>query len=243
MLNVRSPIAGDVAPCSGSGCSCTRTFVHSIVFPNLHVEVPHDGSVTTESTFQVLKACFHHWSSCPLSGVNAGIRDRLIQMASDMNDLGLFDNMPICLTHMQLDYDNIFVDRHAHGDSPIISAITDWDTATFAPMFMVCVPPSWLWMRAENNETFSRAVIDGPTSPEARELKQLFEDAAGPDYMRFAYEPMYDWARLLVELAMDYHFHKVGRVNVVETILRNWESHCRQWNLDLTCYIREGTLN
>ena len=60
-----------------------------------------------------------------------------------------------------------------------------------------------------------------PPTPEGRQLKMLFEEAAGQDFCRLAYEPAYRVARRLVRFAI----HNVGSkedLKEAEAMLEDW---------------------
>ncbi|KAI1460847.1 hypothetical protein F4805DRAFT_415751 [Annulohypoxylon moriforme] len=131
------------------------------------------------------------------------LRDKLCRMASEMEVEGWFSDCYISLAHLNLVPRNILINPTSDRRRPIISAILDWDSSVFVPQFMCCQPPAWLW--AWHNADYqdeSRANAT-PPSPEAGELKQLFEEAAGPEYARFAHVPAYRLARRLVRFAVE----------------------------------------
>jgi hypothetical protein len=61
----------------------------------------------------------------------------------------------------------------------------------------------WLWAWNDEDEEDERLANNTPPIPELRELKQLFEHAAGPTYRRFAYGAQYRLARKLLRFAID----------------------------------------
>lgn len=61
----------------------------------------------------------------------------------------------------------------------------------------------WLWAWSDEDSEDERLANDTPPTPELRELKQLFEDAAGLTYSRFAYGVQYRLARSLMRFAID----------------------------------------
>ena len=68
--------------------------------------------------------------------------------------------------------------------------------------FMSCTPPEWLWNLNFWNECGEHTANNEPSSAQDREMKYLFEKSAGPDFMRYAYEPAYRLARLLTSFSM-----------------------------------------
>ena len=97
----------------------------------------------------------------------------------------------------------MLVDRTSNAPLPTISAILDWDSAVIASAFLSAAPLMWLWdwkYDEDENERLANNVL--PTA-EGRELKALFEEAAGEDHIRLAYEPAYRLARQLVLFAIN----------------------------------------
>ncbi|KAI1476564.1 kinase-like domain-containing protein [Daldinia eschscholtzii] len=138
----------------------------------------------------------------PNSIIRPKLLDQFCQMVSDLKISGCFDNCHISLAHLDLEPRNILVNPISDVSSPMVSAILDWDSAVFAPHFMCCKPPFWLWAWQGDDEEDERVANDEPQSPEGRQLKQLFEEAAGPGYVRFAYKPAYRLARQLIRFAV-----------------------------------------
>ncbi|KAK6955569.1 hypothetical protein Daesc_003209 [Daldinia eschscholtzii] len=138
----------------------------------------------------------------PNSIIRPKLLDQFCHMVSDLRDWDCFDNCHISLAHLDLEPRNILINPISDASSPILSAILDWDSAILAPQFMCCKPPFWLWAWQGDDEEDERIANDEPPSPEGRQLKQLFEEAAGPDYVRFAYKPAYRLARQLVRFAV-----------------------------------------
>ncbi|KAI1471592.1 kinase-like domain-containing protein [Daldinia caldariorum] len=138
----------------------------------------------------------------PNSIIQPSLLDQFCEMAAELKDYGWFDDCHISLAHLDLEPRNILVNPTSDASSPVISAILDWDSAVFAPQFMCCEPPLWLWAWQDEEEEDERTGNEEPPTPEGRELKQLFEEAAGPDYVRFAYKPCYRLMRELVHFAI-----------------------------------------
>ncbi|KAI0186312.1 hypothetical protein EV127DRAFT_439024 [Xylaria flabelliformis] len=105
----------------------------------------------------------------------------------------------------------------------IISGILDWDSAILAPMFMSCKPPLWLWGWKEDEDEDERTANEEPPTAELRQLKKLFEDAAGPDYLRFAYQPAYRLARQLVSLMIN-GLRSNEDFYGADTMLKEWKA-------------------
>ena len=142
----------------------------------------------------------------------------LAKVATQMNDAGFLGDDENCLCHLDLNHapQNIMV--NICGESLSISGILDWDSAIFAPRFVGCVPPMWIWAwNAEETEDEAHA-NDTPDSLEQQELKRLFEDAVGERFLRFAYPAQYRIARRLFKFAqhgMDASWHIEEADNLV----------------------------
>jgi aminoglycoside phosphotransferase (APT) family kinase protein len=121
-------------------------------------------------------------------------------MASEMGAMGYLRDVSTTLCHMDFEPRNILVDLQ-DLDNPL-SGIIDWDLAIFGPSFMSCTPPMWIWSWKDNEEEDERTANDIPSTKEERELKDIFEKAAGPVFMRFAYDPVYRLARRLFQFAV-----------------------------------------
>ncbi|KAI1781120.1 hypothetical protein F4818DRAFT_28661 [Hypoxylon cercidicola] len=136
------------------------------------------------------------------------LMDQFCNMASELSEGGWLTNCYVSLAHLDLEPRNIIVDLTSITEPSIISAVVDWDSAVFAPQFMCCKPPVWLWTWLDENDDDGedpdeRLANEEPPTPEGRQLKRLFEESAGPDYLRFAYAPSYRLARQLVRLAIE----------------------------------------
>lgn len=176
--------------------------------PNTALAVEYAKSSIPQDIHKILEEIFTNQKHSELKErPNAIIRPHLIDcfcmMSSELAADGWFSNCHISLAHLDLEPRNILVNPDPNSDRPIISAIVDWDSAVFAPQFMCCAPPLWLWAWKDDEDEDERTANDVPPTPEARQIKQLFEEAAGSDYIRFAYPSTYRLARRLVRFAID----------------------------------------
>ena len=159
----------------------------------------------------------------------ADMLSKFRSMTIELSRAGYFRNLHYTLAHLDFAPRNILVDMTRCGTGrPLISAVLDWDSAIIGPSFMACSPPVWLWGRTREEEEEEERLkreqdptakdvetpewemtyeVNPSLDPEERELrqklKQLFEEAAGPTYMRFAYEPAYQLARRLVRFLLE----------------------------------------
>jgi len=120
-----------------------------------------------------------------------------------MSARGLFDDNYYRPCHLDLEPRNILVSPPSLTQPQAITGILDWDSALFAPPFMSCPPPMWLWAWNDEGEEDERLANMTPPTLDLRELKQLFEYVAGATYHRFAYGPQHRLARKLIRFAID----------------------------------------
>ncbi|KAK8097743.1 uncharacterized protein PG998_013229 [Apiospora kogelbergensis] len=130
--------------------------------------------------------------------------EKFVSMASALDQQGYLSQTTYSLAHLDLAPRNILV-RCAPDvtEQTIISGILDWDSAVFGPGFMACAPPQWIWDWKDDEDEDERKANDDPPEPENRQLKLLFEQCAGQDYCRYAYDAKYRLARRLVRFAME----------------------------------------
>lgn len=151
------------------------------------------------------------------------LMDEFSEMTTDLSTDGWLDDTSYTLAHLDLAPRNILLDPTRSPDEPIISAILDWDSAVLAPKFMSCTPPLWLWAWKEDEDEDERTANDTPSTPEACQLKRIFEDAAGKDYIKFAYKPTYRLARQLVRFAID-GVQSNEEFKEAKMMLQEWQS-------------------
>ncbi|KAJ5097750.1 hypothetical protein N7456_008471 [Penicillium angulare] len=128
--------------------------------------------------------------------------DQFLKIASEMHDIGILEEDGYCLCHQDIAPRNILLQQKPQAD--VITGILDWDSSLFAPLFMSCAPPMWLWAIDELDEDDEeRFAGDIPSSPEYRQIKELFDEAAGPVFLRYAYHPQYRIARSLFRFIVE----------------------------------------
>ncbi|KAK3323755.1 kinase-like domain-containing protein [Cercophora scortea] len=148
--------------------------------------------------------------------------DRFSRMASDLEAEGWLVNDRYTIAHWDLAPRNILVNPSGDQQAPLITGILDWDCAILGPMFMTCEPPLWIWAWSDDDEDEDERIAnDDPATPEARELKKVFENTAGPDYLRYAYQPAYRLARHLVRFAIE-GVHSSQGLQGAEAMLDEW---------------------
>ncbi|KAF2093465.1 hypothetical protein NA57DRAFT_81392 [Rhizodiscina lignyota] len=151
---------------------------------------------------------FKRWKNtdillCPTNP--ADYFDELTAVVEEMESSGLFDDAGYYLCHLDFQPRNILVST-ADGDQAAITGVLDWDLAVFAPNFMGCMPPEWIWRwehledHNENDDSGSHLVS---SDPEAQELKHIFENGVSTKYLAFAFRDEYRLARKVCRIAME----------------------------------------
>jgi len=156
------------------------------------------------------------------------LSDRLVSAAIQMNELEFLDPFKdeahsFCLTHYDLDPRNIMVDVQEDG-SLKISGILDWDLAMFAPKWVHCRPPMWIWNWLDGGNEDQRKANDMPPTEEQQELKELFEDLVGWEFKQCAYHTAYRLARTLFRLAL-YGYQSDHAIDDAEKLLEEWDEY------------------
>jgi serine/threonine protein kinase/aminoglycoside phosphotransferase (APT) family kinase protein len=181
----------------------------------------------TSSTLGLFQAVFNARKAdgkkyIPKDSLRPGLWNRFIGMALEMDAEGWFAKTAFTLCHLDLAPRNILVDHTRNGLHAQITGILDWDSAALAPSFMTCAPPLWIWAWNDDEDEDERTANDTPPTDEGKALKQAFEDAAGAEYVQYAYPPAYRLARRLVRFA-------ISGIQTSED-LKEAESMLREWN-------------
>ncbi|KAL8756778.1 MAG: hypothetical protein Q9199_002702 [Rusavskia elegans] len=179
--------------------------VHSELNPD-----PADVRLSpAQSVLELFVTQFERWeaahirsSRAPASAFRPPHYDRLIAIAKDMDAAGLFKDTSFTLCHLDLYPRNVMVDVQSDGAANI-TGVLDWDSAVFAPDFVVCAPPSWIWAwKEDDDEPLDEAEIT-PANREDQELKRDFEEVVGNELRDFFYAPQYRMARKLFDIAIE----------------------------------------
>ena len=119
----------------------------------------------------------------------------LYETVCDMDNMGVFSKDLHCLCHVDLHSRNIMAETQPDG-SIRLTAVLDWDEAVFAPKFVNCQPPWWMWEEEGDDRVdekgwptwpYELPAAEGfPATPENQELKRLFEEHAGTEYRHLA---------------------------------------------------------
>ena len=209
----------------------------------------YDAPPTTDikqSTADLLLSQYERWRLLNIDWPNElDLWDRLIATVREMSHRGFFDHRDLqmhCLCHVDLHMGNIMVQTSNHDDSATITGILDWDEACFAPKFVNCMPPAWLWMGEDGYEALQTDEEGGDPWPyempgaestsmgskEDEEVKRCFEEEVGEAYKCWAYEERFRIARCLFRIAKE-GVREMGHVKAGERIMEGWEGLRGEW--------------
>lgn len=158
-----------------------------------------------------------------------GLWDSMLEVVEEMNDLDLSKMGTYCLCHVDLHPRNIMAKTHPDG-SVKVTGILDWDEAVVAPKFVNCEPPGWLWgfdpddLPREDLLTWPYEMPganDVPPTREKQELKQIFEEFAGPEYVRLAYDECFRLSRGLFRVAV-FGLTSSENYSAADRIISDW---------------------
>ncbi|EON68588.1 hypothetical protein W97_07846 [Coniosporium apollinis CBS 100218] len=182
--------------------------------PSSHHLSPPTEPSHPQSTLDFLLMQLKRWSA--LRDHTELEWDRMQAMAWQMALQDLFDDDRYYLCLLALEPRNILVTIRDEA-TVTFEAILGWGNAIFAPKFMACAPPTWLWNCDDNGKN-----ADDSSEPDdvAQEVKHAFEKVVGKDYLRYAYKPEYRLARKLCDFAI----HGMeSRQEEVHEMLTGWE--------------------
>lgn len=208
MLSVKSSTAGKVVLPIGGGNSETSIMRDPLASDDSSLIKPYSDTPPSESTRELLTAIFlaletDDLERCPSDKVGPAFWDQFCQMTLELDSQGLLSDRRYSLSHLDLAPRKILVNPTAGLNSPIISAILDWYSAVFAPISMTCSPPMWIYTWNEDEDEGERMANDIPPFKGGRELKPIFDEVDGEEYIKLAYELAYRLARRLISFAME----------------------------------------
>ena len=139
---------------------------------------------------------------------------KLLTCVREMDSLGCFATQSHCLCHVDLHENNVMISIDPNDLSVKITGVLDWDEAIFAPQFVNCRPPAWLWLDEEELQTDEQGYDpwpyempgsgETPNSAEANEIKRTFEEnAGGEEYRAMAYGDVFRLGRALWRIAKE----------------------------------------
>lgn len=164
----------------------------------------------------------HHGADLdPAAQWEETIWHRLVKAARQMYEYGCLDCEYYCLTHYDLDPRNIMVEIQDDG-LPKITGIVDWDLACFAPDWVGCKPPVWIWNWLDGgSEDEAKANDEEGLDAEQKELKAVFDGMEGGEFRYYAYEPHYRVAREMFKFAR-YGLPSGELRGEAEKVLEEW---------------------
>ena len=185
-----------------------------------------------EGTFRFLTTQFGRWMAEELDRKPDGIYHwdfmyRLARAAGQMERMSLLGDNINCLAHLDLAGRNIMVE-FPPDEPPKITGYLDWDSAVFAPRFVACAPPWWLWQDEDDETDYQEdesKANETPARPHNQEIKRAFEETVGEDFLTYAYEPEFQLARKLFHIAIQGN-NSTQQLQQVENFLDEWEVFC-----------------
>ena len=246
LLSVESPIAGTIEAATHDSYSSAEwpnivrfnlTDSQGVAIDELdsHSTLQAETSRQPESTLEFFEYYLARWRNAALAESGGEIDcvvelyDELLNVMREMDSLGLFKPDLNCLCHLDLYPRNIMVEIHSEG-SIQITGILDWDEAVVAPKFVNCEPPGWLWGYDKETHTENGLLpwpyeLEGannkPSTLQEQELKSIFEECAGTEYLRLAYDESSRLIRGLYRvttLGLTASWHHAA----AERIVRDW---------------------
>ncbi|KAK3174070.1 hypothetical protein OEA41_001314 [Lepraria neglecta] len=199
LLSLDSPVAGlvEAAPLDIDSDQCPKIVPFELKEPDgeLIEELQPGNSMEAprarERTADFFKTQFGRWRAYALTRLferDIALSSGLLETVCEMGKLGMFDNAAM-------------------------HCILDWDEAVIAPKFVNCQPPWWLWEeegdKREDEDGWPtwpyelKISTDFPATPDKQELKRLFEENTGPEFMRLAYDDIPRLSRGLFILAKE----------------------------------------
>ena len=246
LLSLESPVGGHIeSKPTSTGTATSLTIVpfdlkdgSDNLIEESEPEKPllEGGQRQSQSTVDFFRSQIARWRTVDLAS-NGGLVDHTVELwdgmlkvAEEMNDLGLFTSQGHCLCHVDLQARNIMAEINPDG-SIKVTGVLDWDDAVFAPKFVNCQPPGWLW-GFEPDEVPHPDLpawpyeIPGannvPENLEKQELKQILEEYAGPEYLSMAYEEHHRMSRALFNVSV-FGLTAGWYYEAAESIICDWE--------------------
>ena len=199
-----------------------------------------------KDTFHFFVTQFGRWMAeelqCnPISILYKNQWQQLKDVVSAMNRLGILRDSRNVFTHMDLAPRNIMVEL-GPDDFIKITGILDWDSALFAPDFVSCRPPWWLWQDEKFPEDAMEDELNAceePDDPELLEVKTIFEEIMGDEYIRFAYQPQFLLARRLFKIALHGNYSSETMIEIDE-IMKDWDAF---YKAEVEDYVSESSFD
>lgn len=226
LRTIKSPVAGLIevvtdANSNGSTPNANGDESFKIIPFEIHKYKTHDVlPATTEprapqSVLDVFTTQLTRWEAFETAHDYANDQwQMLINVVREMDELGCFTGQTHCLCHVDLHNGNVMVAINPLDGSVKITAVIDWDEAIFAPEFVNCRPPCWLWADEDTMQTDEDGYdpwpyeMPGaeqvPETEDVQEIKRVFDESAGGEvYMSMAYGEAFRLARGIWRIAKD----------------------------------------
>jgi aminoglycoside phosphotransferase (APT) family kinase protein len=146
------------------------------------------------------------------------------EMASTMHVQGLLPHSAqYHFTHLDLHPRNILVT--VEGSTKIsMTGVLDWDSALFTPAYMAFRAPYWMWADENACDDDETQALREPPENEIEEcdLKRMFEEMAGQEWLKYAYGEEYVLLRRMFPFIRDGvdASHIIGQC---QQIVKDWE--------------------
>lgn len=192
-------------------------------------EAMHDS--TPQTVFEFLETQFKRQREYDISCNRIYLNpwEKLWLIVAKLNDFGFFEDNSYYLTHMDFEPRNIMADT-INENTAKLTAILDWDEAVFAPAFLNCCPPSWLWDFGGDEDLDESKANEIPEDPDLAKVKSAFEEAVGPTYLRYAYTSEYRLARTICRLAITC-VHSNNDWQALEDVITKWNELYPEWKV------------
>ena len=146
---------------------------------------------------------------------------RLLEVTHEMNELGYFSDIHFNLFHHDLEPRNIMVQIDDQSGDLKVTGILDWDQVKFVPRFVSCCPLPWLWCYDDDPYFDEATAYEAPEDPEMEDLKRLFNELVGEEFVKLAYSPQYRLARRLFKYAVEGIFG-CWDVEAIDELVSEW---------------------
>jgi hypothetical protein len=228
LSTIRSPCPGTLDPESIFSGSSTLQILQLQCPPRNaqhgpSTESSEHSAPTPVYDFMVSQFAHQRSRDISLHRPNLAIWTKFFHIIDVLNKEGLFQDNEYYLTHMDFEPRNIMLSTPSPTKASL-SGILDWDESVFAPVFLSCRAPSWLWdFEGEDDEELDEAVAHkDPEDDGLLAIKRAFESAVGEVWCSYAYKTEYRLARDIVRLAIK-GFGSNDDYDVAARIINEWD--------------------
>ncbi|MCJ1455059.1 hypothetical protein MMC28_005413 [Mycoblastus sanguinarius] len=203
-----------------------------------------------KSTLHFLATQFGRWRADELQRDPESIlywdfMHRLTDAASQMDRIFCLGENENCLAHLDFAPRNIMVEID-EDDAIHLNGVLDWDSAAFAPKFVSCAPPWWLWQDEDDpldvqDQDESKSDQE-PASEQNRAIKQAFEETVGEEFLKYAYQDRFRLARKIFRIAIQGN-NSNEHLRAIEEFLEEWEEFYRAEVAEVEAMLAEESLS